>query len=273
MTSMPDSARVMIHYEIPRTRPDWTLPEEPVPESQPHDLTLDLLKQILLAWIAGTGRDAQIARNLAVRWEESEPNVGVDPDLSLIEPRTPEGDALEALCTWKPGHTPPRLAVEVVSSRPRKDYATAPEKCAAAGVGELWVFDPKLVGPRSGGGPHRLQLWRRGEDGFRRVYAGEGPMFSPTLGAWVFAVNEGQRVRIADDRDGTKWWLSPEERECAAKEAERVAKEDAIARAESERVAKEVALAAAESERTAKEAAFARIAELEAAVAATNRSR
>jgi hypothetical protein len=69
MASMSPAARVIIQYEIPRTRPDWTLPEEPVPESQPHDQTVDLLKAILLAWVARTGRSAQVARNLAVRWE------------------------------------------------------------------------------------------------------------------------------------------------------------------------------------------------------------
>lgn len=219
MTSMSDSARVVIQYEIPRTRPDWTLPEEPVPESQPHDQTIDLLKAILLAWVARTGRSAQVARNLAVRWEPSEPNVGVDPDICVIEPRTPEGDELESLCTWKPGHAPPRLAIEVVSGKPRKDYAIAPEKCAAAGIEELWVFDPKLAGPKSAGGPFRIQVWRRDGAGFRRAYAGEGPTFSPALGAWLFAVNEGQRLRIAEDREGTAWWLTSEEQERTAKEA------------------------------------------------------
>jgi hypothetical protein len=105
----------------------------------------------------------------------------------------------------------------------------APEKCAAAGVEELWVFDPKLAGPKIGGGPHRVQLWRREGDEFRRIYAGEGPVFSPTLGAWLFAVHEGQRLRIADDREATQWWLTAEEREREAKEAERAAKEVALA--------------------------------------------
>ncbi len=232
MTSMSPSARVVLRYEIPRTRPDWTLPEEPVPESQPHDQALDLLKAILLAWVARSGRSAQVARNLAVRWDEREPNVGVDPDLCLIEPRTPEGDDLESLCTWKPGHAPPRLAIEVVSSRPRKDYTTAPEKCAAAGVHELWIFDPKLVGPKIGGGPHRIQIWRREDDGFHRISAGDGPARSPAVSGWLVAVHEGQRLRIADDQEGTRWWLTPEERERAEKEAAlaRVAELEALVR-------------------------------------------
>ena len=243
MTSM---SRVVIQYEIPRTRPDWTLPEEPVPESQPHDQTIDLLKAILLAWVARSGRSAQVARNLAVRWEAREPNVGVDPDLCVIEPKTPEGNELESLCTWRPGHTPPRLAIEVVSSKPRKDYAETPEKCAAAGVEELWVFDPKLAGPKTTGGPFRIQIWRREEHGFRRIHAGDGPAWSPALGAWLFAVNEGQRLRIASDREASDWWLTSEEQERAAKEVERAAKEAALAD---------------------REAALARIAELEARMA------
>ena len=121
--SAPPEARVYLRYEVPRTRPDWTLPEEPVPESKPHDLTIDLLKAILLAWIARTGRRAEIARNLAVRWDQAHPNRGMDPDLCLIEPPTPEGDDLESLATWEPGHAPPRLAIEVVSSKAAKDYA------------------------------------------------------------------------------------------------------------------------------------------------------
>jgi len=229
MASMA-SGRVLIQYEIPRSRPDWTLPEEPVPESQPHDQTLDLLKAILLAWVARTGRNAQVARNLAVRWDESEPRVGVDPDLCVLDPRTPEGEELESLCTWRPGHAPPRLAIEVVSSKPRKDYATAPEKCAAAGVEELWVFDPGLVGPRSAGGPVRIQVWRREGNEFRRLNAGEGPVFSPYLQAWLFAVNEGKRLRIADDREGTQWWATAEEAALADKEAAIADKDAALAR-------------------------------------------
>lgn len=230
MASMAHAARVLIAYEVPRTRPDWTLSEEPVPESQPHDQTIDLLKAILLAWVARTDRNAQVARNLAVRWEESEPKVGVDPDLCVIEPRPPEGDELESLCTWQPGHHAPRLAIEIVSSKPRKDYATVPEKCAAAGIEELWVFDPKLVGPKSGGGPFRIQVWRRENDQFLRVSAGPGPYLSPLLGAWLFAVNEGTRLRIADDHAGTRWWPTREEAERAAKEAALAEKDAALAR-------------------------------------------
>ena len=108
----------------------------------------------------------------------------------------------------------------VSASSPRKDYDVAPDKYAASGTRELWVFDPKLAGSKVGGGPFRIQLWQRDGDGaFGRTYAGEGPVWSPAVGGWLFAVSEGQRLRIADDEAGTSWWTPGEEAERAAKEA------------------------------------------------------
>ncbi|MFO0586823.1 MAG: Uma2 family endonuclease [Polyangiaceae bacterium] len=244
----PIAQHKYLTYEVDRSRKDWTLPEETVPESRPHDLILDLLKALLSAWIARTGRNAQVGRNLAVRWDEEHPNIGTDPDIYVVEPPPPEGDKVESLRLWMPGHHPLRLAVEVVSSTNAvKDYEQAPDKHAAADTQELWVFDPGLHGPKSRGGPARLQIWSRSDDGaFRRIYRGDGPARSPVLGAWLFAVDEGERLRIADDQEGTIWWMTAEEAERAAKEQERAAKEQ---------------------ERAAKEAALARIAELEAALA------
>lgn len=221
-----------VRYSVPAVREDWTVSEEPMPESQPHDLVLDLLKLLLLAWVKRIGRSAQVARNLAVRWDEAHPNIGIDPDLCVIAPRTPEGDELTSLCLWKEGHRAPMLAVEVVSeNNPRKDYVSAPDRYAASGTEELWIFDPKLAGPKSHGGPFCLQLWRRGPEGeFTRAYAGEGPVLSPAVGGWLVAVDEGRRLRIADDEALTSWWTTPEEAERAAKEAERAAKEAALAK-------------------------------------------
>ncbi len=80
-----------------------------------------------------------------------------------------------------------------------------------------------------------------------RTYAGAGPARSPLLGAYLFATDEGRKLRIADDAGAAQLWLTAEESERAAKESERAAKE---------------------SERAAKETALARVAELEAAIAA-----
>jgi Uma2 family endonuclease len=218
---MQSQRRVTVRYEVPLTREDWVIPEEPVPESQPHDLAVDLLKAILVGFVARTRTNAQVARNLAIRFTREAPNVGVDPDLCVISPRTPEGDDLQSLRLWEDGHRPPVLAIEVVSeSNARKDYTTAPDRYAASGSSELWVFDPKLVGPKTTGGPYRLQVWRQDEDnGFARVYAGDGPAFSRQVGGWLHVVDEGRKLRIADDAEGTSFWMTGEEQERAAKEA------------------------------------------------------
>src|SRR5262245_53235788 len=108
-----------------------------MPESRLHDLAIDLLKAILVHWAARSGRSLQVGRNLAVRWEEESRNIGVDPDIYVVEPAPPEGDSVKSLCLWQTGHVAPRIAVEIVSAtNPRKDYETAPEKYAASGTGE-----------------------------------------------------------------------------------------------------------------------------------------
>ena len=262
MTSMSTPARV-IPRDVDALPPsEWTLPEEPVPESILHASVVDLLQAILLHWVASAKVDALVATNLAVRWIGRAPRVGLDPDLCLIVPRPVDAEALESLRTWVPGVRAPSLAVEVVSkSHPYKDYGDAPVRYASARVGELWVFDPLLVGPRALGGPVLLQLWTRAADGtLARSYAGEGPAFSPTLGAWVHVVEGGTRLRVAEDENGERLWPTEAEAERAARQAERAAKEAERAAKEAERAAKEAALAA-------KDAALARVAELEAQLA------
>jgi len=233
-----------VRYAVRAPRAGWELSEVTMPESVIHDEAVTLLRAILAAW--ATGR-ARVVRNLAVRWDEANPRVGVDPDLAVLMPPPPEGTELKSLRTWLDGHEPPLVAVEVVSeSDPRKDYVIAPDKYAASGSRELWIFDPLLCGPASQGGPFRIQVWRRDGTDFVRVYAGEGPAYSAAVGGHLVVVDDGRKLRIAKDADATDFWLTPEESERAAKEAERVAKD---------------------GERVAKESALARIAELEAELA------
>jgi len=202
-----------------------------VPESVVHDRAVELLKAILAAWAARRG-DTQVMRNLAVRWDEARPKIGVDPDICILSPAPVDHEDLRSLRTWEAGRAAPLLAVEVVSeTNSTKDYAIAPDKYAACGVTELWVFDPLLAGPTAHGGPHRLQVWHRDPTGdLVRVYAGEGPARSPTLGAHLVVVHEGRKLRLAEDTEGTRFWTTPEEAERAAKEAERAAKEAALVR-------------------------------------------
>jgi len=200
------SARIQLQYEV-RSVPDtWELPEVLVPESRFHELLVDHVRALLSGWIERTGRNAIVARNLALRWLEERPKVGVDPDLCLIEPPPPDHEHLVSLCTWKPDHPVPSLAVEVVSAgNPYKDYTFVQDKYAVSGVRELWVIDALLLGPRSLGGPVPLQLWRReGGDPFACVYRGGGPFRSPAVDAWVRVA--GESVEIADDPSFVRRW-------------------------------------------------------------------
>lgn len=229
MATLP--ATTSIRYAVGPARPGWELTEETMPESVLHDEVVAFLKALLVAWASRSGR-VQVARNLAVRWDEANPRIGVDPDVCVLSPAPPEGAGLRSLRTWELGHVAPLLAVEVVSeTNPHKDYVVAPDKYAASGTRELWIFDPLLAGPASHGGPFRLQVWSRGADGtFTRVYAGEGPVRSDAVGGYLVAVDEGRRLRIAEDAGASAFWLTAEEAERAAKEEERAAKEAALAR-------------------------------------------
>lgn len=137
-------------YEVLDVNERWLLEEEDVPESPLHVAIILLMVEILHAWKNRSHRDALIGRNIALRWNASSPQQGVDPDVYVVEPPPPEGEDAKSLCTWKPGHHPPRIAVEVVSENTaEKDYGDGPERYAASGTKELWVFDPLLVGARS----------------------------------------------------------------------------------------------------------------------------
>ncbi len=213
-----EATGVLVQHRISGFSDEWTIGEEPVPEAPWHDDALDLLKALLRHWIARTGRDAIVYRNCAVRVRRENPRVGFDPDLQFLEPAPPGGTQISSVRLWEPGHPVPKLVFEVVSpGHPYKDYTDIPDRCAALGVSELVVFDPMLVGPKSFGGPFRLQGWRKTDTGaFERVVAGEGPVPSAILGAYFVTVQDGRFLRIADDEAGTRLWKTAEEDATAA---------------------------------------------------------
>lgn len=214
------SRPVRLVMDVAAAEEDWKLPDENMPESNPHRNRVDLLKLLLLAFVARTRKPAMVAANLACRWNEQKPAVGVDPDIALIEPAPPDADHLTSLLTWRSGHVPPRFAIEVVSeSNPYKDYDMAPAKYALLGTRELVVFDPEHRGATSNGGPFTLQVWRLGRTSeaeaqepdvqMTRVFAGDGPAKSEELNAWLVVV--GDKLRLADDPEGRSLWPTTEE--------------------------------------------------------------
>ncbi len=236
----------------------WVLKDETVPESSVQDNAARTMDSTWRGWARRLRRAVSIHRNLALRWNPRNPRIGVDPDVCLLEPppATPDA-ALTSLRTWEPGNDPPRVAFEVVSEHNAdKDYDLGPRKHAAAGVGELWVFDPLRLGPDDDGGPWALQVWNRGEDdALRRVYAGDGPAWSEFFAAWLVVSSDGMLLRMSDDEEGTGRWPT---------EAEET---------EHERAEKDRALAQVTHERAEKERALARVAEVEALLAATRGAR
>jgi Uma2 family endonuclease len=228
--------KITLTYDVPDADDSWELEEQDVPESAWHDAIIELLKLVLKAWAARANMSALVASNLALRWKRYRWKIGVDPDVAMYIPAPPEGEDTASVCTWQPEHAPPRIAVEVVSrSTATKDYVTGPEQYAASGTKELWVFDPKRLGPKARGGPAVLQLWRRAEDGsFKQLYRGDGPCQSPELDAWLVVTDNGTRLRIADDRKGARLWLTAEEQERELAELERKRSEKRAAELEAE---------------------------------------
>jgi hypothetical protein len=69
-----------LRYPLERVPDEWEIPEVPVPESVAHDQLVSYLVALLSAWAERAGRQALVARNLAVRWVKERPRVGVEPD-------------------------------------------------------------------------------------------------------------------------------------------------------------------------------------------------
>jgi len=245
-------AGVSLRYAVRPALEEWVVPEGSVPESIPHEEAAERLRLVLAPWAERTNGSVRIAKNLAVRWLEKVPQVGIDPDVCVLDPVPPDYSELSSLCLWKPGHVAPKLCFEVVSkNHPYKDYAAIQDRYAAIATDELVVFDPGLHGPRSLGGPVLLQLWRRDELGlFERIHFSNEPAYSRILQAWL---QPGARfLSISDDRQGERVWKTSEELERDARARAEAASEQANSereRAEAERERAEAERERAEAER------------------------
>jgi Uma2 family endonuclease len=226
-----------VRYSLPSSLPEWELPEVPVPESPEHDEHAAHLRSVLAAWLSRASQPGAVQRNLAIRWVQQNPKVGVDPDVCWVDTLPPgwsEGE-IDCLQLWLPGHRVPRLAIEIVSrSHPYKDYSCIQDKYAVVGVDELWVYDPRKFGPRILGGPVLLQVWARSASGVlvRRHFA-DTPAKSELLGAWLHP-RAGDHLVIADDPEGLRAWPTPQEVERTRAEQESARAKQESARAERE---------------------------------------
>jgi hypothetical protein len=233
-------ASVSIRYPVTPNPEAWVIPEEPVPQSTAHRVAVRRVFDLLSAWAATRPGRVRIGDDLAIWWLEQHPRTGINPDVCVLDP-APEAfdEDLTSVRLWKKGHAIPTFCVEIVSySHPYKDFTAIQERYAAFGTPELLVFDPMLYGPRSLGGPVKLQLWRRDATGtFERVHFGADPVYSQMLDAWIIV--DGRELIIAEDRAGTRRWRTELEQERAALEQERAALEQERAALEQERAARE----------------------------------
>ena len=254
--AMAEAHSISLSYRLPRWNPAWAVPDVPVPEAPSHDHAIDYLKSLLAAWAARMGADHHVFRNLGLRWIPEEPRVGFDPDLAVVVGGEEVANNTGTLKLWLPQHGAPRLAIEVVSAgHPYKDYVDTPERAAAAGIPELWLYDPLLAGPRARGGPYLLQVWRRSERGFIRMHAGSGPAASVELGAWLHPTRHlgpgTPELGISDDEAGQRRWLTQLQVEAHRAEAEARRAETEARRAE--HLAAEVVRLKAELDRQSKQ--------------------
>jgi hypothetical protein len=214
---VPTVTGILLSYPQIANLDEWWIPEGTVPQATYHDIAAVYLQELLKEFVKRTGREAFVARDLAIRYLEDRPQIGIDPDICVLDPVPPGVDALSGLCLWKEGHLRPPLCIEIVSeSHPNKDYQSIHERYAWMHAAEVAIFDPMLAGPHSHGGPVALQLWRRSSAGlFERVAFGSEPAYCDYLSAWL--IPEGRILRIADDREGHYRWPTSTERERAAK--------------------------------------------------------
>jgi Uma2 family endonuclease len=188
-----------------------------VPESPVHLRIRTALFLVLEGRLRGK---AFVGSDHFVYWDASNPRACVAPDVfvRMGGPFT----LPPSFRTWE--HGAPQLAVEVLSAHDTRDRNQAErlERYRSCGVTEVVFFDPE-----NGKRPLRIWDWVEGDLVERDLTEPEAARCL-LLGAYwrVEADAElGQSLRLADDVEGKRLWLTPTER-VAELEAE-LAKRDA----------------------------------------------
>jgi Uma2 family endonuclease len=243
----------------------WYLPED-------DDMTLGTLLTALQGHLLPClrklleeqNRDWFVNYEQKMRMDPTDQRVGICPDIYVL-PCQPQDPDFTDWPAYLPGIPVPVFALEAVSpSNWAKDYVESPQKYAKLGVEELLLFDePAMEGKSPASDPYVLQLYRKEKGGvLRRVYAGEGPVYSEVLGAWFRTVRN--KLTVTRDEEGTsivftyeeteRWWGKLEEEREERKEAEAKAKRERKARERAERQVRQEALAREAAEQAKKDA-------------------
>ncbi|MCG8352138.1 MAG: Uma2 family endonuclease [Chloroflexales bacterium] len=195
-----------------------------------------------------------IISNLNIYSQREFKQYPITPDVAVFKGVVIPNLGVRSLRSWRlyePERPPPQVVFEISSKETwRDDLRTKPAQYAELGVHEYYAYDPKdpPYWPKTQG--RLCGWWREGARMVEQTRDAQGRLWSAELASWL--APDGTLLRLYD-QDGSLR-LTEGEAERVAKEAERAAKERALAAHEAERVAKEHALAAEEAERVAKEA-------------------
>jgi hypothetical protein len=164
-------------------------------EHELQRLIAELLRPLLARFLAERGVVGHAGADQFIYWEEGNPAKRLAPDLHVL-PNVRQDVVIRSWQTWSTGIVP-SFALEVASDSVSKDYDDGPAAYADLGVRELVVFDPHARVPGRGRRV-RWQVFRRlPRRGLIRVEVSQGDRVrSKTLGAWLRAVGEGDRVRV-----------------------------------------------------------------------------
>ena len=100
----------------------------------------ELLRALVVYWLATNQRTGHTGANQFFYWVQGDPTKSRAPDVYVIDGLPQDHPDQGVWKTWE-GHVP-AFALEVVSSKRRKDYDEAPADYDAIGTQELLLFDP-----------------------------------------------------------------------------------------------------------------------------------
>ena len=123
--------------------------EDEVGEHEIQTYILELLRPLIARYLRERGIEAHTGSDQFIYWRQHDPRACVAPDIYIL-PGVPQNIAISTWKVWEHGVTPD-FCLEVVGSRPNKDYADSPRRHAELGVDELIVFDPARRRPRKSG--------------------------------------------------------------------------------------------------------------------------
>jgi Uma2 family endonuclease len=200
-------------------------------ETDFHVLAMLLLREALEDHLAG--RNACIATNMVLYYQQSDPSVRRDPDVMVA--LGVGGHQRRSFRTWEEGAIPNMIFEIASGSTYQEDLGPKREDYERLGVREYFLFDPE-----GGWLSPTLQGFRLVDGAYQALTPGpDGGLVSLELG--VRLVPEGNMLRLIDLRTGAPVLTRPEQVERADERAEAERLRAEAERQRAEELAAEVA--------------------------------